>query len=75
MLVNQLEPATSYYFRLIASNKQGPSIPSKNVSVKTPDGLPTKSGQPKFDLPTPNSIKVLWSASSSIMTKKQGKDQ
>jgi hypothetical protein len=38
MTVPNLSADTVYYFRLVAVNKQGSSLPSRHTVVKTPDG-------------------------------------
>ena len=59
-LVTSLQPGENYFFRVIASNKQGPSPPSRVIPVKTPDGLPSKPSSFKYSEPTPTSLKISW---------------
>ncbi len=76
MTVPNLSPDTVYYFRVTAANKQGTSLPSRHSIIKTPDGLPTRPGVPKSEIPTPKSIKVVWTGSHGLQNCKvpQGKE-
>ena len=59
-LIEGLDAGKSYYFQTIASNKQGPSSPSKPVNVKTLDGLPVTPGTPTVDNETATSVQLHW---------------
>jgi len=60
MILSNLIAATSYSIRVVSRNKQGPSLPSKVLSVKTFDGIPEKVNQPALAGCTPTSIEILW---------------
>ncbi len=55
-----LKSNTTYQIRLVATNKQGDSIPSRSATTKTKDGLPPQPSAPKADKEMANNVHISW---------------
>ncbi|MBA2365825.1 MAG: fibronectin type III domain-containing protein [Actinobacteria bacterium] len=65
-----LSPGTTYYYRVIALNSAGESVPSEVIEVRTPSGLPAAPANLTARAISSISIELSWDVSTGTTTYK-----